>query len=58
MYYDYSTDGGTTYSRLFLWPEGSGNDITFTLPATASQEETLVIRAYNNYELRTEAERR
>lgn len=57
MYYDYSTDGGTTYSRLFLWPEGSGNDITFTLPATASQEETLVIRAYNNYELRTEAER-
>lgn len=57
MYYDYSTDDGETWSGLYLWQEGSGDTITFTLPVTEAREETLRIRAYNTYELRTEAER-
>lgn len=50
MYYDYSTDGGATYSKLFLW--GTGETIEFSLNLTG--EEALSFRVYNNYELRTE----
>ena len=55
MYYDYSTDAGATWSELYLWPEETGDDITFMLPVTEAEEEKLLIRAYNTYELRTEA---
>ena len=55
MYYDWSLDGGETYQPLELW---TGSDsMTFSLELDASQEQSLVIRVYNNYELRTEAER-
>lgn len=50
MYYDYSTDGGATYSKLFLW--GTGETMEFPLNLTG--EEALSFRVYNNYELRTE----
>lgn len=49
MYYDYSLDGGATYSELSLW--GTGETIQFYLPL--SGEEILSFRVYNNYELRT-----
>ena len=55
MYYDYSIDAAATWSRLYLWPEGTGDDITFTIPVTEAEEPNLLIRAYNTYELRTEA---
>ena len=55
MYYDYSLDGGDSWSKLYLWPEGTGDDITFTVPVTEGEESKLLIRAYNTYELRTEA---
>ena len=55
MYYDYSTDAGGTWSELYLWPEGTGDDITFMISVTEAEEEKLLIRAYNTYELRTEA---
>lgn len=55
MYYDYSTDAGATWSELYLWPEETGEDITFMLPVTEAEEAELLIRAYNTYELRTEA---
>ena len=52
---DSSTDAGATWSELYLWPEGTGEDITFMLPVTEAEEAELLIRAYNTYELRTEA---
>ncbi len=55
MYYDYSTDAGATWSKLYLWQEGTGDDIPFTIPVTEAEEPNLLIRAYNTYELRTEA---
>lgn len=55
MYYDYSMDGGDSWPKLYLWPEGTGEDITFTIPVTEGEESELLIRAYNTYELRTEA---
>ncbi len=55
MYYDYSTDAGATWSELYLWPEETGEDVTFMLPVTEAEEAELLIRAYNTYELRTEA---
>lgn len=55
MYYDYSLDGGDSWSKLYLWPEGTGDDITFTVPVTEGEKSELLIRAYNTYELRTEA---
>ena len=58
MYYDYSTDAGATWSELYLWPEETGEDITFMLPVAEAEEAELLIRAYNTYELRTEAVRR
>lgn len=50
MYYDYSLDGGVTYSKLFLWETGD----TMVFPMSLTGEEQLVFRVYNNYELRTE----
>lgn len=53
MYYDYSTDGGAAYSKLFLW--GSGETLEFPMDLTGNEE--LIFRVYNNYELRTETPR-
>ena len=50
MYYDYSTDGGVSYSKLFLW----GVEETVEFPMELTGEEQLIFRVYNNYELRTE----
>lgn len=52
MYYDYSLDGGQTYSPLRLW---SGGDTT-QFPLNLTGNEQLVFRVYNNYELRTVGE--
>jgi N-acetylmuramoyl-L-alanine amidase len=52
MYYDYSLNGGQTYSELKLWDEGE--TIQFTMMLTG--EEDLIFRVYNNYELRTETD--
>ncbi len=50
MYYDYSLDGGATYSKLFLWENGETMKILMDL----TDGEQPVFRVYNNYELRTE----
>ncbi len=52
MYYDYSLDGGQTYSPLKLW---AGEDVT-QFPLSLTGTEQLVFRVYNNYELRTAVE--
>lgn len=53
MYYDYSLDGGVTYSGLFLWETGDSMELSMNLTG----EEQLVFRVYNNYELRTETDK-
>lgn len=49
MYYDYSLDGGVSYSGLKLW--GQKDTVQFYMSLTG--EEQLIFRVYNNYELRT-----
>jgi len=57
MYYDYSLDGGKTYSKLYPWP---GTDmlanvyddyfaLTFSVPANSKPK--VILRAYNKFDL-------
>lgn len=61
LYYNYSIDGGETYSPLFAWPdsnalEGSYTD-TFTLELTIPSQTvpTVSVRAYNLFDGFTES---
>lgn len=62
MYYDYSTDGGETYSELLPWP---GLDImagtypdtfSFSLTFTKGEQPVITVRGYNQADLFTESE--
>lgn len=63
IYYDYSIDGGMTYSPLQIWPESDVLDgtyadtvsLTVQIPSGVSPE--LVFRAYNEFDLFTESNR-
>ncbi len=61
MYYDYSIDGGKTYSKLYPWP---GCDmllnqyddyfaLTFDIPEQTQPE--IILRAYNKFDLYTQS---
>lgn len=52
LYYDYSLDGGSTWSALQKW-EASGMEKTVLLPASGS---LLSVRIYNQYDLFTKSE--
>lgn len=52
LYYDYSLDGGSTWSALQKW-ENSGMEKTVLLPASGS---SLSVRVYNQYDLFTQSE--
>lgn len=59
LYYDYSIDGGNTYSERFMWPgsdalSGSYED-TFTLDLTIPDRTapSVILRAYNLYDMST-----
>lgn len=61
MYYDYSLDGGETFSALEPWPEfdalaGTYRD-TFTLhlQIPANTQPAIILRAYNTADLDTES---
>ncbi len=61
MYYDYSIDGGETYSELFPWPDfdalaGTYTD-TFTLKIQVESGvlPNIIFRAYNTADLDTES---
>ena len=61
MYYDFSIDGGETYSARCVWP-GSNTltgeyDETFTLSIVipSDSKPTVSVRAYNMYDLCTES---
>ena len=62
MYYDYSTDGGKTYSELIPWPDldimaGTYPDtFTFSLSFTKGETPVITVRGYNQADLFTESE--
>lgn len=62
MYYDYSTDGGKTYSELIPWPEldimtGTYADtFTFSVTFTKGEQPVVTVRGYNQADLFTESE--
>lgn len=61
MYYDYSIDGGKTYSKLYPWPHSNMllniyDDyfaLTFDIPEGSQPE--IILRAYNKFDLYTES---
>lgn len=61
MYYDYSTDGGRTYSELQPWPDldiMSGtypDNFTFSLNFTKGEQPVITVRGYNQADLFTES---
>lgn len=63
QYYQYSTDGGNSYSLLFPWnddPEAkfaqNSDRITVSIPLVTGEESNLMIRVYNRYELYTDSD--
>lgn len=52
LYYDYSLDGGNTWSALQKW-ENAGTEKTVLLPASGS---SLTVRVYDQYDLATQSE--
>lgn len=55
LYYDYSINGGKTYSALQRWEE-SGNELECTLKVPVDQDIELRCRIYNGYDLDTETD--
>jgi N-acetylmuramoyl-L-alanine amidase len=61
LYYDYSTDGGATYSDRIPWPDsnvitGTYTDtITVTLNISSGVQPDIIFRAYNMYDLYAES---
>lgn len=55
LYYDYSLNGGKTFSRLQRWDSGS-DSLETTIQAASAEKINLVCRVYNGYDLYTETE--
>lgn len=55
LYYDYSYDGGETFSPLFAWGDKSEDTIVFTMQAPPHIIPQIVVRGYNGYDLFTES---
>lgn len=55
LYYDYSLDGGKTYSGMQRW-ETDENVIELTLEVPVDEDISLKFRVYNGYNLDTETE--
>lgn len=53
LYYDYSYDGGETFSSRFAWKDKAADTITFTMQAPPRIIPQIVVRAYNGYDLYT-----
>lgn len=61
IYYDYSLDGGVTFSRRESWPEADAlagyypDSFTLNLQIPSGMKPKVVVRAYNQYDLYTES---
>lgn len=55
LYYDYSLNGGASYSALQKW-EGDSSTLECTLKVPTDQDIALKCRVYNGYDLDTETE--
>lgn len=53
LYYDYSYDGGETFSSRLAWKDKAADTITFTMQAPPHIIPQIVVRAYNGYDLYT-----
>ncbi len=61
-YFDYSTDGGESYTGLSVWPDYSVDknenekSASFTIMLPREKDSTVTARVYNRYDLKTESE--
>lgn len=55
LYYDYSYDGGNTFSPLLAWGDKTQDTITFTMNVPPHIVPQIVVRGYNGYDLYTES---
>lgn len=56
LYYDYSLDGGVTYSDLFEWQDMDNDDMLTVMVSNISIDKgMLVVRIYNQYDIPTES---
>lgn len=53
IYYNYSCDGGATWSRLCGWTANGEGDVQFTLPAASNG--SVCVNVWNAYELYTQS---
>lgn len=53
LYYDYSYDGGETFSQRYAWTDKNADTITFTMQAPPHIIPQIVVRGYNGYDLFT-----
>ncbi len=62
-YYDYSIDGGETFSSRYPWPDsnaltcGYRDTFTLTLTIPSGVSPSVIVRAYNMYDFYTESNR-
>lgn len=63
LYYDYSYDGGLTYSPLQMWPESNVLNGTYTdtfqvaIQVPSGTQPDIILRAYNMFDALTESNR-
>lgn len=55
-YYSYSLDGGESFSELFLWDESLDNDMDVVIENVSEENIELMVRVYNQYDLKTQSE--
>lgn len=55
LYYDYSYDGGKSFSPLIAWGDKKRDTITFTMNVPPHIVPQIVVRGYNGYDLYTES---
>ncbi|MCM1044918.1 MAG: N-acetylmuramoyl-L-alanine amidase [Candidatus Gastranaerophilales bacterium] len=61
LYYTYSTDGGSTFSGRYSWPDSNAMDgsyrdtFTTTLQLPLDEQSDVIFRAYNLYDLSTDS---
>lgn len=53
LYYDYSYDGGITYSGLQRWPDKTKDTLEFTMTVPSGVVPQIVVNAYNGFDLYT-----